>query len=85
MTTVSESSSGGGATKKFAAVALWAGIALIAISIYFFLASVTLISPPTEAVVAALLSAIIGFVMLSAGTTLIRTYVVAKVVEQNPK
>ncbi len=71
--------------KRFAAASLWAGIILIAISIYFFLASVTLISPPSQAVVAALLSAIIGFVMLSAGTTLVRTYVVARVVEQNPK
>lgn len=71
--------------RRFAAVSLWVGIALIAISIYFFLASVTLISPPTQAVVAALLSAIIGFVMLSAGTTLVRTYIVARVVEQNPK
>ncbi len=74
-----------GAPRRFAAASLWVGIALIAISIYFFLASVTLISPPTQAVVAALLSAIIGFVMLSAGTTLVRTYVVARVVEQNPK
>jgi len=75
----------GGAPRRFAAASLWVGIALIAVSIYFFLASVTLISPPTQAVVAALLSAIIGFVMLSAGTTLVRTYVVARVVEQNPK
>ncbi len=75
----------GSSTRRFAAASLWVGVALIAISIYFFLASVTLISPPTQAVVAALLSAIIGFVMLSAGTTLIRTYVVARVVEQNPK
>jgi len=74
-----------GAPKKFAAASLWVGIALIAISVYFFLASVTLISPPAQAVVAALLSAVIGFVMLSAGTTLVRTYVVARVVEQNPK
>ncbi len=74
-----------GAPRRFAAASLWVGIALIAISVYFFLASVTLISPPAQAVVAALLSAIIGFVMLSAGTTLVRTYVVAKVVEQNPK
>ena len=74
-----------GGPRRFAAASLWAGIALIAISVYFFLASVTLISPPTQAVVAGLLSAIIGFVMLSAGTTLIRTYVVARVVEQNPK
>jgi len=74
-----------GAHRRFAAASLWVGIALIAVSIYFFLASVTLIQPPTQAVVAALLSAIIGFVMLSAGTTLVRTYVVARVVEQNPK
>jgi uncharacterized membrane protein len=73
-----------GSPKRFAAASLWVGIALIAISIYFFLASVTLISPPAQAVVAALLSAVIGFVMLSAGTTLVRTYVVARVVEQNP-
>jgi hypothetical protein len=74
-----------GTPRRFAAASLWVGIALIAISIYFFLASVTFISPPAQAVVAALLSAIIGFVMLSAGTTLVRTYVVARVVEQNPK
>ena len=79
------SGSTGGTPRRFAAASLWVGIGLIAISIYFFLASVTLISPPAQAVVAALLSAIIGFVMLSAGTTLIRTYVVARVVEQNPK
>jgi hypothetical protein len=75
----------GSTTRRFAAASLWVGIALIAISIYFFLAAVTLISPPTQAVVAAILSAVIGFVMLSAGTTLIRTYIVARVVEQNPK
>jgi len=68
--------------KRFAAASLWVGIALIAASIYFFLAAVTLIT--SQAVVAALLSAVIGFVMLSAGTTLVRTYVVARVVEQNP-
>jgi hypothetical protein len=73
-----------GGQRRFAAASLWVGIGLIAISIYFFLASVTLISPPAQAVVAALLSAVIGFVMLSAGTTLVRTYVVARVVEQNP-
>jgi hypothetical protein len=79
------SGTSGGTPRRFAAASLWVGIAMIAISIYFFLASVTLISPPRQAVVAALLSAIIGFVMLSAGTTLVRTYVVARVVEQNPK
>ena len=79
------SGTSGSTPRRFAAASLWVGIALIAISIYFFLAAVTLISPPTQAVVAALLSAVIGFVMLSAGTTLVRTYVVARVVEQNPK
>jgi uncharacterized membrane protein len=72
-------------TRRFSGVSLWAGIALIAISIYFFLASVSLISPPAQAVVAALLSAVIGFVMLSAGTSLIRTYVIARTVEKNPE
>ena len=68
--------------RKYSSTSLWAGLALIAVSVYFFLASVTLISPPAQAVVASLLSAIIGFVMLSAGTALIRTYVIAKTVEQ---
>ncbi len=71
-------------TKRYAAASLWAGVALVAVSIYFFLASVTLISPPDQAVVAAILSAIIGFAMLGSGTSLIRTYVVARVVEQKP-
>jgi uncharacterized membrane protein len=68
---------------KGSVVALAVGVALIVISVYFFVAAVSLISPPTEAVVASLLSAIIGFVLLSAGTTLIRTYVVARVAERN--
>ena len=68
--------------RRYASTSLWAGVALIAVSVYFFLASVSLISPPAQAVVAALLSAVIGFVMLSAGTALIRTYVIARTVEQ---
>ncbi len=72
-------------TRRYSGVSLWAGMALIAVSIYFFLASVSLISPPAQAVVAALLSAVIGFVMLSAGTALIRTYVIARTVEKNPE
>jgi uncharacterized membrane protein len=72
-------------TRRFSGVSLWAGMALIAVSIYFFLAAVSLISPPAQAVVAALLSAVIGFVMLSAGTSLIRTYVIARTVEKNPE
>lgn len=68
--------------RKYSSTSLWAGVGLIALSVYFFLASVTLISPPAQAVVAALLSAVIGFVLLSAGTALIRTYVIARTVEQ---
>jgi len=68
--------------RKYSSTSLWAGVGLIAVSVYFFLASVSLISPPAQAVVAALLSAVIGFVMLSAGTALIRTYVIARAVEQ---
>ncbi len=68
---------------RFSSVALWAGIAMIGAAIYFFLAAISLISPPATEVVAALLSAIIGFVMLSAGTSLIRTYVVSRVLEQD--
>jgi uncharacterized membrane protein YagU involved in acid resistance len=72
------------ADKKYSTVSLWAGVVLIGISIYFFLASVSLISPPATAVVAGLLSAIIGFVMLSSGASLIRTYVLARIAEQEP-
>jgi len=68
---------------RFSSIALWIGLALIVASIYFFLASISLISPPATEVVAALLSAIIGFVMLSAGTSLIRTYVISRVAEQD--
>jgi len=71
------------AEKKYSTVSLWAGVVLIGISIYFFLASVSLISPPATAVVAGLLSAIIGFVMLSSGASLIRTYVLAHIAEQD--
>ncbi len=70
-------------TRRFAGVSLWAGVALIAVSVYFFLASVSYIS--SQAVVAALLSAVIGFVLLSSATSLIRTYVIARAVEKNPE
>jgi uncharacterized membrane protein YagU involved in acid resistance len=70
------------AEKKYSAVSLWTGVALIGVSIYFFLASVSLLAAAT-AVVAGLLSAIIGFVMLSSGASLIRTYVLARIAEQD--
>ena len=68
---------------KFSSIALWVGVGMIAASIYFFLVAISLMSQLVPEVVAALLSAIIGFVMLSAGTSLIRTYVVSRVLEQD--
>ena len=68
---------------RFSSIALWAGLGLIAASVYFFLAAISLIRPPLTEVVSALLSAVIGFVMLSAGTSLIRTYVISRVAEQD--
>lgn len=58
------------------------GIALIAIAIYFFLESLTYIQPPTSDVVAGLLSAVIGFVTISAGTALMRSYLISRVAER---
>jgi hypothetical protein len=65
--------------RRFASASLWAGVALLVVSIYFFLAAVSYIS--AQAVVAALLSAVIGFAILSAATSLIRTYVIARTVQ----
>ena len=71
--------------RRYASVSLWVGVFLIAVSLYFFLTAVTLMSLATPAVVAALLSAIIGFVVLSAATSMIRTYVISKVAERAPE
>jgi hypothetical protein len=69
--------------RRYATVSMWAGVALLAVSIYFFLAAVSYMS--ASAVVASLLSAVIGFAVLSSATALIRTYVIARAVEENPK
>lgn len=57
------------------------GVVLIAIAIFFFLEAVTYIQAPSTSVVAGLLSAVIGFATLSAGTSLIRSYLISKVTE----
>lgn len=67
--------------RRFSSVSLAVGIALIALSVYFFLAAVTYMAPQSQAVVSGLLSAVIGFAMLSAGTSLIRTFVIARAAE----
>lgn len=58
------------------------GIALIATAIYFFLESLTYIQTPASDVVSGLLAAVFGFVTLSAGTTLIRSYLISRVAER---
>lgn len=58
------------------------GVVLIAIAIFFFIESVAYIQAPSTSVVAGLLSAVFGFVTLSAGTSLIRSYLISRVTEK---
>ena len=58
------------------------GIVLIAAAVYFFLESLTYIQPPASDVVSGLLAAVIGFVTLSAGTAVIRSYLISRVAER---
>ncbi|MCL4437065.1 MAG: hypothetical protein M1503_06550 [Thaumarchaeota archaeon] len=69
-------------TSRYSSIVLFIGMILIAIALYFFLAAITLISPPNYAVVASLLSTVIGFLMLSTGTSLIKTYVITRAAEK---
>lgn len=56
------------------------GVVLISVAVYFFLAAISYIAT-TQAVVAGLLAAVIGFATLSAGTSLIRTFVITRAAE----
>ncbi len=67
---------------RYSSIVLFIGLVLIAIALYFFLAAITLISPPNYSVVASLLSTVIGFLMLSTGTSLIKTYVITRAAEK---
>ena len=67
---------------RYSSIVLFIGIVLIVIALYFFLAAITLISPPNYSVVASLLSTVIGFLMLSTGTSLIKTYVITRAAEK---
>jgi hypothetical protein len=67
--------------RRLSTLSLATGLVLIAASVYFFLAAVSYIAPPAPAVVAGLLSAVIGFAMLSAGTSLVRTFLIARAAE----
>lgn len=67
---------------RYSSIVLFIGIVLITIALYFFLAAITLISPPNYSVVASLLSTVIGFLMLSTGTSLIKTYVITRAAEK---
>jgi len=67
---------------RYSGVVLAIGVVLISVSFYFFLAAITLITPPNYSVVASLLSAVVGFLMLSTGSSLIKTYVITKTAEK---
>jgi len=66
----------------YSALLLGIGMVLISIAVYFFLVAITLISPPNYSVVASLLSAVVGFLMLSTGSSLIKTFVITKAAEK---
>ena len=68
--------------RRYSTLSLWIGVAVIAIAIYFFYYAVVYMTPQNQDVVAGLLSAVIGFATLSAGTSLVRTYVISRAVEQ---
>ncbi|MDK2383221.1 MAG: hypothetical protein QI199_00230 [Candidatus Korarchaeota archaeon] len=57
-------------------------IALIASSFYFFLLSISMVSGNPPNVTASLLSALIGFSVLSAGVTILRSWAVARAAEK---
>jgi len=57
-------------------LALAIGVILIAVSIYFFFISIGLMAG--YQVAASLLSALIGFTLLSAGTTIVRSWIISR-------
>ena len=69
-------------SRVFGTASFIVGVVLIGLAIFFFLESITYIQAPSTSVVAGLLSAVIGFVTLSAGTTLIRSYLISRVAER---
>ena len=60
-------------------------ITLMAASFYFFLLSISMVSSPTPNVTASLLSALIGFSVLSAGVTIMRSWALARAAEGEEK
>ncbi len=66
--------------RRLSTVSLGTGLVLIGVAVYFFLAAVSYMAA-SQAVVAGLLSAVIGFATLSAGTSLIRTFVITRAAE----
>ena len=52
------------------------GVVLIGVSIYFFFISIGLMA--SYQVAASLLSALIGFTLLSAGTTILRSWIISR-------
>lgn len=67
---------------KASVIALVAGIALIGVSIYFFLLSISLLMPEVYAIVSGLTSLVIGFITLGSGVSLIRSYIIVRAAEK---
>lgn len=57
-------------------------LALILVSLYFFLISISLASAAEPNVTASLLSALIGFSVLSSGVTILRSWAIARAAER---
>ncbi len=68
--------------EKMSIIALIAGLILIAVSVYFFLLSISLLMPEVYAIVSGLTSLVIGFITLGAGVSLIRSYIIVRAAEK---
>ena len=67
---------------RLSIIALIAGLALIGVSIYFFLLSVSLMMPGVYAIASGLAAIVIGFISLGAGVSLIRSYLIVRAAEK---
>ena len=70
-----------GDTIKSAVLGITA-LALILVSLYFFLLSISLASAAEPNVTASLLSALIGVSILSSGVTILRSWAIARAAER---
>ncbi len=65
-------------SRRYSSLAWLLAYGLIGLSIYFLLLSVTYMASDEPHVAASLLSALIGFILLSAGSSIARTIILAR-------